>query len=137
MLYSITQFIVRYHLHKLHACDRLAVYDTERPLFSFDAGWYLNSNVPENIRNSIDRSILKLRLEDQVRRMIGSVVDDSKKLRCGMQKPRIDGIFLGSLFAVVLGPLAVFVLVTLVWGCVIRVAAARLDTQERNSALLD
>ncbi len=123
---------MRYHLHKINACDRLAVYNTERPLFSFDGGWYLNSNVPENVRISIDRSILNVRLEDEVRREMTKVVDDSKRVHCGIQKPRIDGMFLGFLFAVALGPLVVVVLVMLLWGFVIQVPASQLEARERN-----
>ncbi len=108
---------MRYHLHKINACNRLAVYNTKRPLFAFNGGWYLNSNIPDDVRDAVDRSITTLRLQDKIREMFLRVVDENTPLHCGVQNPRIPGGFLGPLFAVILGPLFVIVVVMLVWGC--------------------
>ncbi len=78
--------------------------------------------MPGDDRDAVDRSISELRLEDKMRKILSVAVDDRTPLHCGRQVPRMPGGFLGPLFAVVLGPLMIVVVVMLIWGCAIRIA---------------
>lgn len=117
---SLLQFAIQYHLKRLNACDRLVVYKTKRPLSTYNGVWYMNGNVPGELRNRVDRSLVTLRLEDKMRAILGRVEHDSTIAKCGELSQRIPVAFLGPLFIAVLGPLVLGVIAGLLWEWISR-----------------
>ncbi len=79
------------------------MYNTKRPLFLFNWGWYYGANVPADVRTRVNRAIAKLRLEDEMRQIIAKGADISDSLDCGNQSRSIGVEILGPMIALVVG----------------------------------
>ncbi len=113
------QFAARYFLKNSNACHRLAVHETKRPFYSSSAVWYWSSNVPADLRISVDRSILDLRLNDEVEQILSKQIDGAAPAQCANKTRKIDAGIVWPLLAALLCPLFVVLIAAFVWGAII------------------
>ncbi len=104
----LLQFGVRYEVKQRKLCNTHTVYNTERPIYSFNWVWYYGANVPAEVRVRVDRAITTLRLKGQMRHLIAHPGETSDDLDCGTPSQSIGVEIVGPMIVVVVG---IFVLV--------------------------
>lgn len=82
------QTVANHILLKRRLCSKLTVYNTERGLYSFGAGWIFGKGVPAATRRQIDKRILRMRMTDQMR----GIMSDRG---CASPPPDIDADIVG------------------------------------------
>ncbi len=95
------------------------MYETERPLFAFSAGWYYGG-VPIKRQNEIDRAILELRLQDKIRQLISREIDSKMPANCSAMSADIPPEILGWLLLSAVSICMVPVLASLIFAANIK-----------------
>ncbi len=89
-------------MKKRNACDKLTIYETTSPLYSFAGGWFYGA-VPLETQIKIDRAILNLRLQDKIRQIIDEKIDSEMPPNCASISTDIPPGVLGWLLLCVVG----------------------------------
>lgn len=111
---------------QMKVCDELDVYRTRPKKYTFQATWYLNTNVPEGQRQAFNREIAAMRTDEVIKGILDDFFSEAVPATCGQPTPpKIDGEVLVPFFAIMLGPLVIVVVVSLTWGFALERLAVR------------
>lgn len=105
------QTIGKYELIARNACQNLTIFETEKSLYTFGAGWLFSRTVPEPYRRSIDVAILNLQIAETLHQIVQDGVGQLDPRKCN---PKIMDIGVGNIGVALLFIVAPFLLVCLV-----------------------
>ncbi len=117
--------VARFEIKERRACDLLTVYETQTPLYEFNAGWFYGSAVPIETQISIDQAILTLRLEDKIRELVTLSIDAKMKLNCAAISDDIPPDIVGWLLLTIVSVCMIPVIFAVAFAAIIRRGEAK------------
>ncbi len=82
-----------YQVVQRGACENMTIYETNKELYTFGAGWLYGGSVPVPWRRKIDVQVLELQVTDELRKDVEDDIGSLDKMSC--TPPMINDIDVG------------------------------------------
>ncbi len=102
MFFSNEQNFAHFEMLNRGACHKLAIYSSDRHLYSFGAGWLYGLGIPLEKRIQIDNDIQELRVTNEMQKLLKT--GKQKSLTCSERPTHIHANIVGVALLVLVGP---------------------------------
>ncbi len=115
------QTIGKYERITRNACENLTVFNTDKRLYSFGAGWIFSRSVPEPYRRRINAAIVEMRQTDTLHQLVQNGFGHLDQRKCSAKIVDVGLGDIGVLLLILAAPFLLLLVTMLILLCISKV----------------